>query len=545
MVIDRVGSRFVIKFDYNTRILNAVRNLPDRHFDSGQKCWTVPVEHEKEVRAFGQAYRFQFVGESEPEIVGEIPPMPKLKMAIPFKVTPRDYQNDGVAYCLEKRRCIMGDQPGLGKTMQAIGAMMGSGVKPWLVICPNSLKENWKREIEKFSNLRPMILTDSVKRTFPLFFESNLVDVFIVNIESLEKYFVASKNVPKGERLSLKHIVFKDHIKIFKGVVLDESHRFKEVKSQQSKFAAGICAGKEWVYALTGTPVINKPKDLVSQLGIIQQIGKFGGYSRFVERYCCPTKKGPKLRELNYLLNVHCFYRREKKDVLKDLPEKVRQTVIMDISTRKEYLEAENSLIDYLKQYKQATDDQIQKSLRGEIMVRIGILKNISARGKIKEAVEFIGDMLESGEKFVLFAHLKDVVAEIKRHFPGCVSITGDDSIADRQNAVDRFQNDPKVKLIVCSIKAAGVGLTLTASSNVGFIEFPWTYADCEQCEDRTHRIGQHDSVTAYYFLGKDTFDERMYEIIQEKRGIADAVTGTETVIQEGTIDMFAKMYGV
>lgn len=545
MLIDRVGSRFIIKFDYNPKILSAVRNLPERRFDYAQKCWTVPVEHEEEVRAFARSYRFQFSGEAEPEIVGEIPPMPKLKVAIPFKVTPRDYQKDGVAYCLEKRRCIMGDQPGLGKTMQAIGAMMGSGVKPWLVICPNSLKENWKREVEKFSNLRAMILTDSVKRTFPLFFESNLVDVFIVNIESLKKYFVAEINVPEGQKMTLRHIKFKDNIHLFKGVVLDESHRFKAVSAQQTKFAAAICKGKDYVLALTGTPVINNPKDLVAQLGIIQQMHRLGGYQKFVQRYCTGNGGASNLRELNYFLNLHCFYRREKNDVLKDLPEKTRQTVVMDISTRKEYLEAENSLIDYLKQYKQATDEQIQTSLRGEIMVRIGILKNISARGKIKEAIEFISDMLESGEKFILFAHLKDVIAEVKRHFPSCVSITGDDSLADRQNAVDRFQNDPKTKLIVCSIKAAGVGLTLTAASNVGFLEFPWTYADCEQCEDRAHRIGQKGAVTCYYFLGKETFDERMYEIIQEKRSIADAVTGTETVIQEGTIDLFAKMFKV
>lgn len=497
------------------------------------------------VRAFGQTYRFQFADDITPEVVGVIPPLPKLKIEIPLKKPARDYQNEGIAYNLEHERVICADQPGVGKTLQGIGTMVGSGVGPWLIICPNSLKENWKREIEMFSKLRPMILTDSVKRTFPLFHESNMVDVFIVNIESLKKYFVAEIKIPEGQKLTLRHIKFKDNIKLFEGVILDESHRFKSVQAQQSKFAAAICKDKKYIIALTGTPVINKPKDLISQLGIIQQMHRFGGYQKFVERYCSGEGNACNLKELNYFLNLHCFYRREKKDVLKELPEKVRQTVVMDISTRKEYDEAEKSLINYLKQYKQATDDQIQKSLRGEIMVRIGILKNISARGKIKEAIEFISDMLESGEKFIIFAHLKDVIAEVKKHFPKCVSITGDDSLADRQNAVDRFQTDPKVQLIVCSIKAAGVGITLTAASNIGFIESPWTYADCEQCEDRAHRLGQKDSVTAYYFLGKDTFDERMHELIQEKKGIADAVTGTETVIHEGMIDLFSKMYGV
>ncbi len=112
-----------------------------------------------------------------------------------------------------------------------------------------------------------------------------------------------------------------------------------------------------------------------------------------------------------------------------------------------------------------------------------------------------------------------------------------------KQQAIDRFQRNPDTNIIICSIRAAGVGLTLTAASNVAFVEFPWTYADCCQCEDRCHRIGQKDSVTAYYFLGKNTIDEKVYNIIQLKKGIANAITGSLDDVPENIVDMVADLF--
>ena len=138
-------------------------------------------------------------------------------------------------------------------------------------------------------------------------------------------------------------------------------------------------------------------------------------------------------------------------------------------------------------------------------MVRIGILRNVSARGKVRSVIEFVEDFRESGQKIILFCSLHEVVDQLKSYFPTAVTVTGRDTQDEKQRAVDSFQNDPNTDIIICSIKAAGVGLTLTASSNVGFVEFPWTYADCEQCEDSAHRIGQKDSVNCGYFLGRNT----------------------------------------
>lgn len=371
-----------------------------------------------------------------------------------------------------------------------------------------------------------------------LFEGSAMNHVFVVNYESLKKYFVASINKEPDVPLRLNHIKFKQTINLFKSVIIDESHRCKEIKTQQTKFVKGICHGKEWILALTGTPVVNKPKDLISQLGIIDQLGEFGGYVGFSKRFCDDTYgPGSNLKELNYLLSKTCFYRRDKSEVLKDLPAKMRQVVLCDIATKKEYADALKDLEEYLKKYKHATDEQVARSMKGEVMVKIGVLKNISARGKIADVVEYVNDVIDSGEKIVLFTHLHDVQNNLKKHFPGALTILGDDDGNTRQRNVDAFQKDPDKKIIICSIKAAGVGITLTAASRVAFVELPWHPADSEQCEDRCHRIGQVDSVQCTYFLGKSTIDEWIYQIINDKREVANTITGAKDVVEQSVID--------
>lgn len=544
MTITRTENFFQIAFKYNPNLVTRVKELPGKRFDPVNKIWLVPTKHEKEVQDFATRFHFQFSGDVEQEQDFAVGEMPELETEIPLKMNLFPFQRTGVAYSIANKRVIIGDQMGLGKTVQAIATITGVKQFPCLVICPSSLKINWKREWEMWTNYKAMILSDTTKRNFNLYYQSGLAHVFIVNYESLKKYFVESINTPKGAKLRLDHIHFKKQFTdMFKSVIIDESHRTKSSATQQSKFAKGICSGKEYILALTGTPVINKPKDLISQLSIIDQLKQFGGYQRFTQRYCSGANEASNLRELNYYLNRYCFYRRDKQDVLKDLPAKMRQVAMCDISTRKEYQDAERDLIDYLRRYKEADDEKIARSMRGEIMVRIGILKNISARGKLNNVFEFVDDLLESGEKLVLFAHLHEVIHAIKAKYPDAVTITGEDDSNARQHAVDKFQKDPKQQLIICSIKAAGVGLTLTASSSVAFVEIPWTAADCDQAEDRCHRIGQVDSVTCTYFLGQDTIDEYIYKIIQGKREIAATVTGATEQVEENVLNLVIDLF--
>lgn len=480
---------FNILFDYNQNIVKDIQLIPGRQFNYQDKSWFAPLSSRSFINQLAKTHRFQIGDRPAPKPIENmrIPEMPILNQDIPLKRQLFGYQRQGVAYALQHKKVIIGDQPGLGKSGQAIAAVIAAQAFPCLVICPSSLKINWEREFEMWGNHKATILSDSIKDTWDMLYQMRYADIFIVNYESLKKYFVAEINQPIGKDgkkvpLRLNHIKFKSKIKLFKSIICDESHRVKDIKTQTTKFVKGISVGKEYVYLLTGTPVVNKPDDLISQIGILDRMNDFGGYQNFKANYCDNTDR---FQELNYLLKKNCFYRREKADVLKELPPKMRQIVLCDITTRKEYSDALSDLEDYLKRYRQASDAQIQKSMKGEIMVRIGILKNISARGKIKDAIEYISDVIDSGEKLILFTHLREVQDMIMKSFPAAVSILGDDDTVTRQKNVDRFQNDPKVQLIVCSIKAAGVGITLTASSRVAFLELPWHPADCEQCEDR------------------------------------------------------------
>ena len=548
MNIELKGDNFELSFKYKPSIIDRIRQIPGRRFDGTRKVWIIPTRSRVDLeRMIYQIQQFENINwlsgneKREEEAVYDIPELPELVIPHNLKIQPYPYQLKGIARGLELKRFMNCDEPGLGKTLQSIATINIAGAFPCLVICPSSLKINWMREWEKFTDKKAMILTDKVRDTWTFFFQTGMHQVFIVNYESLKKYFV--QRIKKSEGWTLRDVEFRNSINLFKSVIIDESHRCKSASTQQAKFCKGICTGKEWIIELTGTPVVNRPKDLIPQLAILNRMEDFGGYKPFVNRYCSGQREASNLKELNFNLWKYCMFRREKSLVLTDLPDKIRQVNTCEITNRKEYVDAERDLIMYLQKYKDADDEKIEKALRGEVMVRINILRQISARGKVRDVIEFVKDFRENGKKIILFCSLHEVVDQLKRYFPTAVSVTGRDSQDDKQRAVDAFQNNPKTDIIICSIKAAGVGLTLTASSNVAFVEFPWTYADCCPCDDRAHRIGQKDSVTCYYFLGRRTIDEKVYRIIQEKKNIANAVTGSTEDIEENIVDMVARIF--
>ena len=548
MNIELKGDNFELSFKYKPSIVDRVRQIPGRRFDGAKKVWIIParsrVDLERMIYQIRQFENINWVNgteKKEEDIAYDIPELPDLTVPHNLKIQPYPYQLKGIARGLQLKLFMNCDEPGLGKTLQSIATINLADAFPCLVVCPSSLKINWLREWEKFTDKKAMILTDKVRDTWTFFFQTGMHQVFIVNYESLKKYFV--QRIKKAEGWTLRDVEFRNSINLFKSVIIDESHRCKSASTQQAKFCKGICTGKEWVIELTGTPVVNRPKDLIPQLAILDRMNDFGGYKPFVDRYCSGQREASNLRELNFNLWKYCMFRREKSLVLTDLPDKIRQVNTCEITNRKEYMDAERDLIMYLQKYKDADDDKIAKAMRGEVMVRINILRQISARGKVRDVIEFVKDFRENGKKIILFCSLHEVVDQLKRYFPTAVSVTGRDSQDEKQRAVDAFQNNPKADIIICSIKAAGVGLTLTASSNVAFVEFPWTYADCCQCEDRAHRIGQKDSVTCYYFLGRRTIDEKVYRIIQEKKNIANAVTGSTEDIEENIVDMVARIF--
>ena len=557
---------FHIKLDkWNADIIADIKaiNWQSRKYIEAERVWEVDLSHKAAVDALKIKYGGRFVEKTEEEKIGEIPPMPKLTIDIPTRLPLRDYQAEGVAYGMEKLHYINGDSPGLGKSFQTIATIYALNAWPALIICPASLRRNWQLEWEKFVGIKAMILNDSVKKTWPTFYEMGMCKVFIVNYESLKKYFVLDIVKNEKGKFKLSNVKFNSNINIFESVAIDELHKIKDPTTMVSKLVRGVCAKKKVVIGLTGTPIVNKPKDLVAQLLAIGQLEAVAGnYKHFMNRYCggMAGAGATNLEELNYKLKTTCFFQRLKKDVLKDLPDKVHQIVYCDITTRDEYNKASTDLANYLKENKDKTDAEVAKSMRGEVMVKIGILKQISARGKMNEVSEYIEEIVDADEKVGVFLHHKEIANFVKEKFPSTLLYTGSQSDEEKNKAVHDFQKCKKCdirfenhvncdhehvpsnnKIIALSTKAGGVGLTLTAASRMAVIELPWHPADCEQIESRFHRMSQKNSVQCTYFLGKDTIDEHIYDIIEKKRAIADTVLGVSD--DRKFVDDFIKDY--
>ena len=548
---------YKVTFQYHPMLVKCVRRIPSAKYQADGRYWEVSksdVVYLQKMGVWAKQYRFVtnvlWLEDSEPVQSYEPLPLPQLTIPHNLLIEPYEYQREGIAYAIDKKRCILGDEQGLGKTVEAIGLLTATRAFPALVICPASLKINWQRELKKFGGLTAVILDDKNRQTWQRFWEIKkpngepCAEVFIVNYESLRKFFV--DRVRREGRFTLKSVDFNERIRLFRTVIIDESHKCKTSSTQQSKFVQGICVGKEYVLELTGTPVVNNNTDLIQQLNIMDRLGDFGGYTKFMARYCAGEHKSSHLKELNYLLRKNCFVRRLKKDVLTQLPDKTRSYLVADIDNMKEYKEAERDIVKYLVKYQDADDEKIQRTIRGAIMVKMGLLKQISARGKVKGAIDIIHNIIDGdqGQKLIVFCFLKEVVQALKNEFRGAVTVTGDDSPAQKQQAVDRFQNDEGVRLIILNYKSGGVGLTLTAASNVLFVEFPFTYADCCQAEDRAHRNGQKNAVNCVYLLGRDTIDEYFYNLIQTKKNISDGVTGTDDEVEEHKVSESDLIFG-
>ena len=449
-----------------------------------------------------------------------------------LRVEPYEYQREGICFGLQHKRIIIGDEPGLGKTLQSIGIVDTANAYPCLVICPSSLKINWQREFHKFTDKSAVVLDNNVRTTWGYLLTMGVHQVAIVNYESLRKYFVWDIK-GDGKQFRLKDVVFCPQITAFKSIIIDESHRVKDPSAQQTIFTKGLSVGKEWCILLSGTPVVNRPEDLIAQLSIMSRIGDFGGRAKFMADYCTDPKDknatpAVPLSELSKQLYDTCMIRREKAKVLPQLPDKTRVDLYVEINNTNEYNLAAADLAGYLREYTECTDSEIRRKMRMEALVKFMTLRSLATKGKVSQAVDFIRTFLDSGKKLIVFCSLHEIVDDLKGAFPRAVTVTGRDSAVNKQAAVDAFQNNPDVNLIICSIKAAGVGLTLTASSDVAFVELAWTYADCCQCEDRAHRIGQKDNVTCYYLLGRGTIDHTIYSLIHRKKSIANEIMNSD-----------------
>jgi superfamily II DNA or RNA helicase len=415
----------------------------------------------------------------------------------------RPFQRAGVAYALRARRLFLADEQGLGKTVQALAAIEADDAYPAVVVCPASLKLNWRRETEHWLPHRSVTVVSGTGATPPL------AEITILNYEIVHAH---------RARLALAKP---------RALVLDESHYVKNPRAKRTRavrrLAEGLPEGALRL-ALTGTPVMNHPDELIAQLRVLGRLGEFGSGARFSRRF-----QGIGAEErIHWHLRRSCFVRRLKADVLPQLPRKRQVVVPVALGNEREYRLAERDVIAWLREQPldlSELDRRVAAALRAERLAQLNALKRLAARGKLGAALAWIEDFLASDEPLVVFAGHREVQDVLVERFPDAAHLLGRDSAQAREAAVHAFQEPDGPQLILCSTRVGAQGITLTRASNVAFLDLEWTPAIHDQAEDRCHRIGQEDAVTAWYLLAAETIDETMIELIARKRGIIGAVT--------------------
>ena len=425
------------------------------------------------------------------------------------------FQWAGVRYVLGARRAFLADEQGLGKTVQALAAIEADGAYPAVVVCPASLKLVWEREAAKWLPHRSVAVISGRMAVPPR------GDITVLNYEIVAAH--------QGE-LSRRRP---------RALIIDESHYVKNPQAKRTQAVRRLARAVPedgLRLALSGTPVMNHADELIAQLRVLGRLEDFGSGSRFSREF-----RGDRSEErLHWHLRRRCFVRRLKSEVLPQLPAKRRVVVPMALDNTREYAVAQKDVITWLRDQPLDLNElnaKIAATLRAERLAQLGVLQRLAARGKLHGALAWIHDFLASGEPLMVFARHVEVQEAVIERFPDALHLLGRDAVAGREATIAAFQGG-EANLLVCATRVAAQGITLTRASNVAFLELEWTPAMHDQAEDRCHRIGQRDAVTAWYLLAADTIDETMAALLQRKREIVDAITeGIVTERDESLVD--------
>ncbi len=421
------------------------------------------------------------------------------------------FQKIGVAFTeLTDGNCLLCDQMGLGKTCQAIAFAERRKCKT-LIVCPASLKLVWKDEIKKFTRKDSYVVSsnDSITSTY---------QYTVINYDILEK----KKEEINKEEWDL--------------LICDEAHFLKNPKAKRTKAVHSIKDKFKYRILLTGTPILNRPVELYSLLNIVRP-GEWGSFMWYAKRYCNATKGywgwdfsgSSNEEELKEKLEP-IMIRRLKEDVLDELPSKIYQEVRLEMtnSTKVKYDKILDDLRDYLIEYKGYSDRAADKAVRAEVFVRINELRQLVIEDKISALNSIIEGM--NGDKIIVFSDYVTPLKKIHEAYPkSSVIFSGEQSLEERREVIQKFQTDDKIKIFLVLIKAAGVGITLTSANKVLFLSLPWVPGEMDQAIDRCHRIGQKDTVNIYPLLCGE-IDEYMNEILNTKRDTINKIIGDSKI---------------
>ena len=435
---------------------------------------------------------------------------------------PLEHQKIAIEKLAGSKRFILADDMGLGKTTSTIIAALETGSKKVLIVCPASLKINWQREIENYSD-RPVFIAEGKKF-------STEHDFVIINYDIL-KNFHDSDPKKKDESLLLQSG--------FDLVILDEAHMISNVQAQRTKIINSFAKKVSRVWLLTGTPMTSRPMNYYNLLNIIES-PVAQNWKAYAIRYCqgfqftAGKRKvwnvmgASNLEELRDRTSKQIL-RRLKEDVL-DLPDKIITPVYLRLKS-KEY---EDLMGEYYDWYDKNPDESSSLTVQFSKLMKV---RKVIANEKTKQTIDFAENILEQGKKVIIFTNFTDTLQTIYQHFgKQAVYLDGSCSNSVRQQAVDSFQNDDKTRVFVGNLKAAGVGLTLTAAEVVIMNDLSFVPAEHAQAEDRAYRYGQKSNVLVYYPLFENTIEGAIYDILNRKKQIIRTVMGDEQPENTGDV---------
>ena len=534
-----------IKFDYNSKIVDAIRELPFRYYNPSETEWEVPTNKVE--------YLINKFKEFDIKICGKITIFEdkntniELPEGFEFKTKPFSHQLEGVEYGLKYDRWFLGDEQGLGKSKQVIDIAVARkvmyGYRFCLIVCGvNTLKWNWVNEIHTHSNEDVYILGQRRKGTKIIIgsTKDKLEDLKLMyNMSEPHPYFI----ITNIESFRDKNIADTISDLCKKGIIgmcaADEMHKMKNPTAQQTK--GFLKCLPDCRIGMTGTPLMNSPMDLYV---ILKWLGyESHAFYSFKQHYCVMGGYGgyeivgyKNLDQLTAQVR-EIMLRRLKSEVL-DLPEKIYVDDIVEMDGRQAvmYKEVEAGLkADYIN-----GDIDLTNPLSALIRLRQttgypGILsETITESAKLDRMEEIVENCISNDEKVIIFSNwtqMTDAICNKLKSVGYKVGvITGETPDISRQEIVDVFQNSSDLKVLVGTIGAMGTGLTLTEATTVIFLDEPWNKALFDQAVDRAHRIGQKNNITIYSIMCKDTIDERIHNLIYKKGAMSDAIIDGKVV---------------
>lgn len=370
-------------------------------------------------------------------------------------------------------------------------------------------------------------------------------------VESVQIYESGNRfqcNGSKKDHSFVYNIEVEEHHNYYaNGILVSNCQKIMNLKTRRTKAVRQLCRQVPNVLALSGTPMINRPIELFPTLNLLRP-NEFSSRWSFGHDFCGARKtqwgwefKGSTNRkELNRLLTTSCMSRLRKSEVLKDLPPKMRQVVPMKLKNEEEYQRANDDFLNWLWEQ---DPSKARRAANAESLTKIGHLLRLTAKLKFWSVKEWIDQFLESDQKLIVFCQHRKMIDGLKRRIETkSVIIDGRVTGRKRHAAVQQFQNDKKTRLLIGNMKAAGIGLNLTAASNVAFAELGWVPGEHTQAEDRAHRIGQTDTVWAHYLVARNTIEARLCEVIQKKQGVVSDILDGRRLSTD--LDVYNRLIG-